>query len=152
MAIYNKLIFVSTANTSRSPMAETIYRNLDQNSDIEVVSRGLVVLFEEPVNPKAKTVLNNHELSMGEHVSKQLSVEEVDEHTLILTMNEKQKNSIINDFGITENIYTINEFAGEMLQIHDPYGGDLVEYEKCYQEIVRVVKKVIYKLQDSNNL
>ena len=56
MAKYNKLIFVCTGNTCRSPMAEAIYKNLDKETDIKVFSRGLVVLFGEPINPKAEIV------------------------------------------------------------------------------------------------
>lgn len=145
--MYKKLIFVSTANTCRSPMAMTIYKNIDVNSDIEAVSRGLVVLFEEPANQKAETVLNNHNMSMGDHISKQLTIDESGEDTLILTMNEKQKNSVMEDIGITANVYTIQEFAEDMTSLHDPYGGDFADYEKCYQELVRMIKKVIYKLQ-----
>jgi len=56
MIKYEKIIFVCTGNTCRSPMAATIYRSLETNSDIKVISRGLVVLFSEPSNPKAEIV------------------------------------------------------------------------------------------------
>lgn len=147
---YSKLIFISSANTSRSPMAEVIYKSLDENSRIEVMSRGLVVLFEEPGNMKAEAVLNNHDLSMGEHVSRQITAEDIDDQTLLLTMNDKQKSSVLQDFPQAKNVYTISEYAEEIMEMHDPYGGDLAEYEKCYQELVRVVKKVIFKLHDEN--
>ena len=57
MSRYDKLVFVCTGNTCRSPMAEVIYKNLDKESDVKVISRGLVVLFNEPINPKAEVVL-----------------------------------------------------------------------------------------------
>ena len=52
-----KLIFVCTENTYQSPIAETIFKNINRDLDLLVCSRGLVVLFPEPVNPKAETVL-----------------------------------------------------------------------------------------------
>ena len=91
MAKYNKLIFVSTSNVSRSPMAEAIYKGLDDGTQMEVISRGLVVLFEEPGSMKAEAVLNNHKLSMGEHVSRQLMESDIDVNTLVITMSERQK-------------------------------------------------------------
>ena len=51
MSKYQKLIFVCTGNTCRSPMAEAIYKNLDKVSNIKVLSSGVVVLFSEPINP-----------------------------------------------------------------------------------------------------
>lgn len=148
MSNYKRLIFVSSANTSRSAMAEAIFKSLNDSIQIDVLSRGLVVLFEEPANPKAEAVLNNHELTLGEHVSKQLTKQDYDDETLILTMNERQRNSVSSDYPQAKNVYTITEFAGEIIQMHDPYGGDLAEYEKCYQELVIVVKKVIFRLSE----
>lgn len=148
MARFSKLIFVSTSNVSRSPMAEAIYKSLDDSAQMEVISRGLVVLFEEPGSMKAETVLNNHELSMGEHFSKQLIEEDADDNTLVITMSERQKNSVIKDFPSMRNVYTLTEYTGEMMDMVDPYGGGLAEYEKCYQELVRMIKKLIYKIYD----
>ena len=149
MTKYKKLIFVSTSNTSRSPMAEAIYKSLDDNSEMEVISRGLVVLFEEPANLKAEAVLNNHELTMGEHISKQLAACDMDDNTLIITMNERQKNHLSQDYIDAQNVYTIAEYTGEMMEIYDPYGGDLAEYEKFYQELVRMIKKLLYKINEN---
>ena len=148
MAKYNKLIFVSTSNVSRSPMAEAIYKGLDDGTQMEVISRGLVVLFEEPGSMKAEAVLNNHKLSMGEHVSRQLMESDIDVNTLVITMSERQKNSVIREFSGIQNVYTLTEYTGEMMDMVDPYGGDLAEYEKCYQELVRMIKKLIYKIYD----
>ena len=52
----NKIIFVCMGNTCRSPMAATIMQNRLSKYDVIVESRGMVVLFEEPYNPKAVAV------------------------------------------------------------------------------------------------
>ena len=51
---FNKVIFICMGNTCRSPMAATIMTKL--MPDIRVESRGMVVLFPEPYNPKAVAV------------------------------------------------------------------------------------------------
>jgi hypothetical protein len=129
-------------------MAETIYKSLTENENIQAISRGLVVLFSEPVNEKAVSVLENHGLTCAVEFSKELTKEDITENALILTMTDKQKKQTIDKYEIENNIFSIKEFNGEEGEVKDPYGGTLVDYEECYNELLRLIKKTIYKLDE----
>lgn len=143
---YDRVIFVCTGNTCRSPMVEALLKNLIQEEGIEILSRGLIVLFSEPINPKAEEVLKNHDIPTTEHTTKQFKAIEVTENTLVLTMTYKQKLKIIQDYGIEKNLYSIKEYVEEFGDVVDPYGGTLLDYEGCYEELALLVKKTMYRL------
>ena len=147
---YKKILFVCTGNTCRSPMAEVIFKKLSYDMEIEAGSRGLVVLFPEPSNPKAELVLKNHELLLENHTSRQLTGEDLDAGTLLLTMTEGQKHKIIEQYGDGVDVFTIKEFTEEEGDVVDPYGGDLMDYEKCYGDLARLIKKTVVKLNESS--
>ncbi|ETT03555.1 putative low molecular weight protein-tyrosine-phosphatase YwlE [Fusobacterium sp. CM21] len=146
--MFDKIIFVCTGNNSRSPMAETIYKSLAEDEGLPSISRGLVVLFSEPVNEKAEAVLENHGLTCVVEASKELSKEDITDKSLILTMTDKQKKQAQEKLELTENVFTIKEFNGEEGEVKDPYGGTLVDYEECFTELLRLIKKTIYKLDE----
>ena len=146
--MFDRIIFVCTGNHSRSPMAETIYKSLTEDEGVPSISRGLVVLFSEPINEKAEAVLENHGLTCVVEASKELVKEDITDNSLLLTMTDKQKMQVCEKFGLLENIFTIKEFNGEEGEVKDPYGGTLVDYEECYNELLRLIKKTIYKLDE----
>ena len=57
---YKKLIFVDTNDNCRAPMAELILKRKFLTNPLSIESRGLVVLFPEPLTPKAEAVLSNN--------------------------------------------------------------------------------------------
>lgn len=152
MRRYNKIMFVCTDNTAQSLMAEMICKNMSTDEALEIVSRGLVVLFPEPINPKAEVVLINHGITIQERTTIELKQSDMDEGTLIFTMNREQKEKLTRDYDVVTNIYTLKGFIEEEGDIMDPYGGTLVDYEECYGELSRIIKKIVIKLKKTYGL
>lgn len=129
-------------------MAEAIYRGMSVDGKIEACSRGLVVLFPEPSNQKAEMVVENHNLSLDNHVSTQLEKDDIKGNVLILCMTFAQKVKVAEEFGHLDNLYTLKEYAGEDGDVIDPYGGTVLEYEECFSELSRLIKKLLIKLNE----
>ncbi len=148
MKHYDQVLFVCTANTFLSPVAEGIYRYYAPGWMPKGISRGLVVLFEEPINPKCNLLLtkNNYDIS-GHNQSRQLTEEDLTEESLILTMTLSEKVKLIEQFEHEENVYTIGEFVGEDTDIVVPGSGEDEKYRECFEELVLRVNKVIGKLE-----
>ena len=108
---FNKVIFVCMGNTCRSPMAATIMSNLMPEMRSE--SRGMVVLFPEPYNPKAVAVASRHGMIMPSNVSAQISNDDFSVDTLVLTMNLSMKQKMYDTFDKAINVFTLGELAGE---------------------------------------
>lgn len=143
MTDYSKVIFVCKENVYLSPMAEWIFKSILMDKTKEIYSRGLVVLFPEPRNMKVTDVLMNHAVPCEEQTSKELTAEDVDEGTLVIAMNFTEKVKLVEDFGLTENVYTLKEFVEEEGDVTDPYGGDEEAYESSYVEL----KDLLYKMK-----
>ena len=146
MKRYNKLIFVCTGNTCRSPLAALIMEKLISPQMIEIESRGLVVLFPEPANAKAVAIARSKGLYLNNHTTKQLCGEDFGDDILVLVMTDQQKKKVYEDYDGATNVYTLKEFVGESGDVDDPYGGTLADYGECYEALERLINKVADKL------
>ena len=133
MKHYDKLIFVSESDTATGPMAEAILQREFLLEDILIVSKGLVVLFPEPVNPKAEAVLVSHSLSMKDHISEQLTDDDFDDRTLILTIDSQQMARLLKDYESAKNVFALSDYIQAEEEVQDPYGGSLADYNRCFE-------------------
>ncbi len=150
---YDRLIFVSNGDTALGPMAEAILQSKFLLDVLEVTSRGAVVLFPEPINPKAEAVLAGNGLTMKDHVSAPLLAEDFDERTLILATDESVKQKLQKQFGEqADGIRTITEFVGDGRKLSDPYGGGLADYGVSFAELNLLIGKLVLQLNEEELL
>lgn len=140
-----RILFVCTGNTCRSPMAEAILKN-KHLPNVEVKSAGIFAMNGLNASENALKVLEENEI-FHQHCSTQLTKEEVEWATYILTMTAGHKNSIIAHFPEAKvKTYTLKEFVDESGDVLDPFGGTLEDYRNTFKEIQRSVDKLINKI------
>lgn len=142
MNTYSRILFVCTGNTCRSPMSATIMQQFMQDTGILTESRGMVVLFPEPYNPKAVAVAARHGMIMPSNSARQLQNSDFDNNTLVLVMNSSMKQKIYKNYDRAINVYTLSEFAGDGdIEVADPYGRGIDEYNKCFEQLYVLIEK-----------
>lgn len=152
MKKYDRLIFVSNSDTCRGPMAEAILKSKFLLSELEVESRGLVVLFPEPVNQKAEAILASHGLTMKDHTAKMLEQEDFDERTLILVMEDALKQRIFQEHENVQNTWQLSEYIKEETDVTEPMGGSLADYGACYELLDCMISSLVVVLNEEELL
>lgn len=150
MKQYEKVIFVGESGTNRSAMAEAIFRQFPLAHPVQIERRGIVSLFPEPVNQKAEAVLISNGITTENQMSAQLMEEDFSEETLMIVMENTQRDKILADFACAspENVRVLTELVGEELEILDPYGGNLQAYGLCYETLNKSLKKLADKMNE----
>ena len=140
-----RIIFVGRSGTCREPMAMGILQDISLKYEVEILARGLVVSFPEPMNGKAEAVLISNGINLTNFTSQQLTNEDITSNTLIFTMEEKQRQKVLANYENTniENVYVLTDFVGDELEIIDPYGGQLQSYGLCYETLRKSIKKLV---------
>ena len=146
MKKYDKIVFVSTDDTAGSPIADGIMRKLSAGRELEIASRGMVVLFQEPINPIAIAVAEKKGVTLGHRMTTAFSENDIGDRNLILTMMGKQRDMIYETYENAINVYTIQEFLGAEGDIENPFGGSEEEYKEYYDRINILVRLVSEKL------
>ncbi len=141
-----RIIFVEGHGNARSAMAAALFERLYEGSDMEVLCRGIVVQFPEPLNQKTEAVMVSNGITMEGFTSREMTDNEIWQDTMIFAMEERQKRQIIAKYpsATEENVFLLSEYVGDELEIMDPYGGTLQTYGICFE----VMRQSVQKLSD----
>ncbi len=123
-------------------MAEVIFKSMVKN--VHVFSAGFSTNSGEDASDEAMIVCANHNLDLTRHKTTNISDLNVDSMDLVLTATVAQKDKLRKLYS-DSNIFTIKEYAGydSNLDIADPIGGNLKQYDLCFCEIKDALEKIV---------
>lgn len=145
---YRRILFVSNGDNSRGPMAAELLRNQVLRQEYKIESRGLVVLFPEPANQKAEAIMKSQQMTLEGHEAEQFSEEDLDDETLVLTVEEAQKWKIVSEYENIKHVYTLNEYVEDEREVPSAYGQPLVGYGENFELLQELIQKLADKLNE----
>lgn len=148
MKRYKRLIFVDSDDSCRSAMAKIIMRSKHLLGPLDIDSRGLVVLFSQPLNQKAEAILISNGYETKGHKSFALEQEDFGEEVLILAMEESEKEKIWSAYTDVKNVYTLPEYLRIQGNMPVLYGASLQEYGIYYEALKKLIDLLVIKLNE----
>jgi protein-tyrosine-phosphatase len=138
------VLLVCTANICRSPMAEAILKKLvSARPDADqwrVESAGTWAMDGNPPALLSQFVMDKMGLDISSHQSQPTSLMLLHNFDLVLTMEDEHKKYLKDQYGeFADRIYMLSEMVGEWVDVPDPIGGELIDYEETAYLLERIL-------------
>lgn len=153
-----RILFVCSGNTCRSPMAEVLlWKELQAIADKqanglpEIRSAGIMASSDMPASPEAIKVMAEQGVDLSQHRSRCLTEDLLQWADLVLTMTESHRHHIIRQYDIrSDKVHTLAQFCGEVhIDVVDPFGSGLPTYRQSARQLQQMIKQLVKKIIDT---
>ena len=140
----DKIVFICTGNTCRSPIAEGLFKALngEQKTGLEAVSAGIFTNNGIPASENAVIVAKELGADISNHKSQMLNGNIVNDAKYLVCMTGAHYDQILLKFpNVSDKLFTLSP-----TDIDDPFGGNIDEYRSCATQIKSAVESIIERL------
>lgn len=152
-----RILFVCSGNTCRSPMAEVLLRKELQaysakqlQNLLEIRSAGIMAGAGSPASPEAIKVMAEQGMDLSQHRSQRLNEHLLQWADLVLTMTESHRQYIISEYANqSDKVHTLAQFSGiKHIDIVDPFGSGIQTYRQSARQLQQLIRQLVKKIMD----
>ena len=145
------IVMVCTGNTCRSPMAETLMREIlrkkiGREDAVRVLSAGVAASSGGSASPQSIEVMGERKLDLTGHASQPLGEEIMNVADLVLTMTRSHRAAILAAWPeMHDRVFTLRHDGGD---ISDPIGMPVDAYRQCADQMELELQNWFERLED----
>lgn len=141
----DKIVFICTGNTCRSPMAEGLFKAMDgeNKTGLKAVSAGVFTVDNLPASEYAITASGELGADISNHKSQVINDSIINDAKYIVCMTASHYDKILEKYpDVNDKLFTLMP-----ADVDDPYGGTLDDYRKCASQIQKGISSIIERLK-----
>ncbi len=139
LPIYRSILFVCTANITRSPSMEALFRNLviRGTEEWQISSAGVMAHKGSPPHPVISFILSQRGISIAKHRSKPIDKKLISQYYWIIVAEQQHKESLISQFPeVANRIAVLREYTTDLAikdtDLPDPTGKEVGDYAELF--------------------